>query len=119
MTFSKTQKGAAIAVVLAVLGYFIYEGNRKRWQLFANFGQSDWISGPGGNLAIQLVEGKTNVKAGDTILIEHNNPDVKSGEATVLRIANKPDNGTNWVVLNWAGTDTPDVAGRFKLVKRA
>jgi hypothetical protein len=117
MKLSKTQKGIGIAAVVGLLGYFGYDAYRKRWQMFSNFGMTQWIDGISGNVALELVNPSTNVAAGDTILIEHGNDDYPTGEIEVLRVVQAK--GSTWVVLDYPQMDSTDTAGRFKLVKKA
>lgn len=119
MKLSKTQKGIGITAVIAALVYFLVRGYQRRWQPFNNFGATQWIDGKAGNIAIELVNPSTNVKAGDTIEIEHAGSGYPTGEFKVLRIATKGDNGSQWVVIDHPQIDAEDTAGRFRLVKKA
>jgi len=121
MTLTKTQKIAGTGVIAAIIAYFLWDGNRKRWQLFSNFGNSKFAGISTKNpdmLAIQVVDNNHGIKAGDTIDIAHSG-DAPVGEVIVLEAVAEDVHGESWLVLDHEAVGTDKISGRYKLVKKA
>lgn len=121
MKLSKTQKGLGIGAIVAALAYFIWDGNRKRWQLFDLDGNTAWgllsqATAHHGKLAIRSVAPNHGIEAGDTIFMETPSTRYASKEYTVLDAVTAGNE--SWIVLKVAANDGADFTGRFKLVKK-
>lgn len=122
MKLTKTQKGIGIAAVLLVLGYFLFDGYKKRWQLFDLDGNTQWgslgsLTRHPGKFAIRATDPNHGIQAADTIMVEHSSSRYPSAEYKVLEILTV--GAESWIVLDKGANDGADIKGRFKLVKRA
>ena len=123
MKLSKPVKLGLSGLILGLLVFFGYRTYKRRWQMFEDFGNSQWLDG-GSELGIRIATPDHSIKAGDIIEIDHNHPERQreTGEFEVDRLANPEWDNTNWIILKTPHRQIENerqMQGRFRFVKKA
>lgn len=115
MTLTTTQKyaiGIGALLLTAIVGYWFW---RSQWKPFVNIGDSRWLPTRynDARLGLQMPSASHGLKVGDSIVIDHDNPETPKGNAQVLDVVVKA--GTTFIITNLkAPASNPDHAGRIK-----